>query len=1268
MPDKYMRQLGLIIVFWLYSVLSCFGQNYTIRTFAGGALPQHIAGPLANLRQVSAVAVDPQGNAYVALSELNVVLKADVVGFLTLVAGNGIPGFSGDNGPAPQAQLYSPAAVAVDDKGTLYIADQKNNRVRKVVNGIITTVAGGPDGGFAGDNRPAVSAAISRVSALALNRVGDLYLADGNRIRRIANGVIATIAGTGIAGFGGDGGVALAAQLSAPAGLAFDSTGALYIADAGNLRVRKIVDGVISTYAGDGTIGSAAGTAGSIGQPTAIAIDGANAVYIADSIFNRIRMISNGAISVIAGGGPSSDDGSPKLATAAFLNQPTGLAMDPKGALYVTFSDRLRKIVGDTIFPVAGGGTLPEYQDGKVATNVQLDSPTKLAFAPSGALYFADWGYFIRKIETGIVATVNVNCTPPGGLCVQVRDFAISPSGDLYLAEGAPSIRLLSNGVLTRVAGNDIEGFSGDNGPAIAAQIGRVQSVALDASGTLYFADNTNRVRQVANGIITTVAGTGATGFAGDGGPATSAQLESPIALAVDRKGSLYIAHLDRIRKVVNGTIATLLTGVGGVTALTVDEKDNLYITTSDGKIRKVSNGNVTTIAQIGSAWGIAVDSAGSIYISDVFPAGFRGSNPYGPPIIHVLTPTGNTCADSVDPSALNVSLFGTTARITLQSDGTCIWTVGNLPEWVSVDGPTWGSGSAILTLQVGVSTEAPRAATVLAGGLPIAITQEDGTCTYATNPNAQSFPATGGTGTATVSSHFGCTWTPTTSDPWITISSGQNAGSGTFSYRVAPNTGGFRAGSISVAGLRYSVEQVSGSLPGTLSSATIGHLTSAGTWKMTIDLVNLAIGGVPTETQLSVLNNSGTPAIIPWTFPQSSVAVLRGSTVERTIMPGAQMLMESTGPDSQSPFVGWARLRATSPVDGFGIFSNSVFHWDALVPFETRNANSYELAFDNSGSLATGVAVSNAAGTVGAIPVVIRDDTGAQIATATINLAAQGHVSFMLNQQYPTTAGKRGTIEFDTPAGGQISVLGLRANGPALTTLPVLASTDIPGGAIAHATYNGGFTSVFYLVNTGLASASFTLSFFDESGNPLTVPLSLPQSGANATTSALTQTLAAGAMLVVETVANDAAASVVGSAQLTTTGNVSGFEIFRWTTFGQEASVPLETRTPGSFVLVYDDTNGLTTGVALANVASTAANITVKIYSDAGALLQTSAINLVGRGHTSFLLPDPARYPITANRHGMVEFVVPPGAKINAVGLRAKADGTLTTIPVLTK
>jgi len=205
---------------------------------------------------------------------------------------------------------------------------------------------------------------------------------------------------------------------------------------------------------------------------------------------------------------------------------------------------------------------------------------------------------------------------------------------------------------------------------------------------------------------------------------------------------------------------------------------------------------------------------------------------------------------------------------------------------------------------------------------------------------------------------------------------------------------------------------------------------------------------------------------------------------------------------------------------------------------------------------------------------------------------------------QAGVTNGKRGTIELDTPPGGQISVLGLRANqisasASALTTLPVLANVGTTGGEITHVTFNGGFTSAFYVVNTGTSAAQFALNFFDENGGALEAPLSLPQSETTATGSYISRTLAAGEMLVLETMADDTAPSVSGSAKLSTNGNISVFEIFRWTTYGQEASVPLETRTPASFVLVFDDTNGLTAGVALSNVAATGANVTVNIYDD---------------------------------------------------------------------
>jgi hypothetical protein len=287
------------------------------------------------------------------------------------------------------------------------------------------------------------------------------------------------------------------------------------------------------------------------------------------------------------------------------------------------------------------------------------------------------------------------------------------------------------------------------------------------------------------------------------------------------------------------------------------------------------------------------------------------------------------------------------------------------------------------------------------------------------------------------------------------------------------------------------------------------------------------------------------------------------------------------------------------------------------------------------------------------------------------LNLPPQGYETpFMLPTKYPQTLGVRGTIQFETTNPGQINVLGLRANGiAALTTLPVLSNVDTPGGSIADLTYNGGFTSTFYLVNTGSSSASFTLSFFDQSGNPVNVPLVLPQTRATKTATAWTQTLSAGQMLEVATQAAPAASTnVSGSAQLTTTGSIGGFERFDYSLNEQEASVPLETRTPGSFVLVYDNPNGLATGVALANLSASAANIAANIYDDQGNLLQTTTIPLAGHGQQTIVFN--AAYPNTENRRGMVQFLVPSSGPISMIGLRVGTIGatTITTIPILAK
>ena len=381
-------------------------------------------------------------------------------------------------------------------------------------------------------------------------------------------------------------------------------------------------------------------------------------------------------------------------------------------------------------------------------------------------------------------------------------------------------------------------------------------------------------------------------------------------------------------------------------------------------------------------------------------------------------------------------------------------------------------------------------------------------------------------------------------------------------------------------------------------------------------------------------------------------------------------LLLDSQQSSSLTAQVGSAPLFTSvytyGKIGGFAIFKYAPTGQEAVVPLETRTAPFYVLAFDNTGALATGVAIANLATQPAGIPVVVRDDTGTQIGTDTISLPAQGHMSFLLTSNYAFTTGRRGTVEFDAPPSGQISALGLRANGSALTTLPVLAGVTSGCGLIAQVASGGGWQTAFTLVNMGNLAANAQLSFFDNSGNALSLPLTLVQSGTTMTASTLTQTIAAGATLIILTQGPNAAASVVGSAQLTTNGSVGGFAIFRYELTGQEAVVPLETRNASRYVLAFDNTNGIATGVALASVSSQTMSVPVILRDDLGASLGTTTIILPARGHTSFVLTD--RQAVAAGKRGTLEFDSPAGGQISVLGLRATSTGAVTTIPLLAK
>ena len=331
-------------------------------TVAGGGKEHGDHGPATSARFCgpSDVALDAAGNLYIADGGANcsgpggnTVRKVDAEGIITTVAGTGDPDFSGDGGPATSATLNLPIAVAVDVKGSLYISDWENFRIRKVdAAGTITTIAGTGEKGHSGNGGPAGSARLADPGGLAFDARGNLYLADHGAVRRIdGSGRITTVAGTGKAGFSGDGGRATRARIAA-SDVAFDRRGNLYVSDTLHHRVRMVdADGVITTVAGSGELAplgdGGPATSAAVDFPVGVAVDSKGNLLVAEHHGNRIRKVDpDGTITTIAGTGEIGFSGERGTATELQLNQPWGLLVAGPGLAYVadSFNARIRAV------------------------------------------------------------------------------------------------------------------------------------------------------------------------------------------------------------------------------------------------------------------------------------------------------------------------------------------------------------------------------------------------------------------------------------------------------------------------------------------------------------------------------------------------------------------------------------------------------------------------------------------------------------------------------------------------------------------------------------------------------------------------------------------------------------------------------------------------------------------------------------------------------------------------------------------------------------
>ncbi|HEV7504642.1 MAG TPA: hypothetical protein VGS07_07010 [Thermoanaerobaculia bacterium] len=516
---------------------------------------------------------------------------------VSIVAGTGELGFSGDGGPATAARLALPEAIALDRRGNLYVADTFNSRIRKIdPEGRIVTFAGSAD---VGDGGPAEAAELSLLGSLTVH--GDtLYIADTGHHRIRAVGLrrhdIHTVAGLENAGFSGDGGPASQAQLYRPEFVATDPKGNLYIADTFNNRIRRVdaATGRITSVAGNGEAGyngdgiPAAGAA--LFSPEGMAFDRRGNLYIADMGNDRIRRVEvgTGIITTVAGTGEAGFNGDGRKGIETQLNYPISLEYDSKRqALLIAdlFNHRIRRLDlrGGTVTTIAGMGAPGDEGDGGPATAARLYNPEGILLDLAGNLYIADHtNHRVRRVDvkSGRISTVAgsglAGYSGDGGPALQARLF--SPSrmaiwrSTLFVTDSASFVIRavdLASGVIRSAVGGAAE--RGD-GPAVEIRLAQPEGLAL-FEPYLYIADSGHhRVLRVSleTGWADMVLGTGRPGFTGDGGPARRAQVSLPKSAAVDGRGNLFVADLgnNRIRRLdrATGIVSTVLaSGLDGL-------------------------------------------------------------------------------------------------------------------------------------------------------------------------------------------------------------------------------------------------------------------------------------------------------------------------------------------------------------------------------------------------------------------------------------------------------------------------------------------------------------------------------------------------------------------------------------------------------------------------------------------------------------------------------------------------------------------------------
>ncbi len=553
-------------------------------------------------------------------------------GSIRTIAGNGYVGGATPGEPATRSPIYYVEGVVEDRRGGFYFSDVNVAYVRHVDASGINTLIAGNNGSTCGPDGAALETAIGLPDGLTLNNAGHLVIVErsNSRIRVLENGRLRTLAGTCTPGFSGDGGPANQAQLRFPSSAVFDSDGTMYIADRENHRIRAVSPaGVIRTVAG-----SEPGFSGDGGDPLrarlavpdGVAIGPDGNLYIADTDNHRIRRVLLRAnppvIETFAGTGQPGYDGDGGQARSAMMFQPSDLGFDRNGNLFFsdTRNNLVRRISPEGIIQTVAG--FPRFLGERTPPrNTLLHFPSSVAVDRQGRLLVADSENFrVRAIDAtastilgnGSVGNVNFSSSPLETPLHPNLTVAVLPSGRTFILSRERIFERLPQGEIVPFAGSGIFGSDGDGGPAVRASLRIPWSLAEDPAGNIYITDRADhRVRVVTpNGMISSFAGTGQAGYAGDGGPATAARFNEPTGIAMDGQGNVYIAdNRNRlIRRVNRSGLIDVFSGTGSA----------------------LGDGGPALRASFSDISNLAMDSNGNLWVADRGTHRIRRISPFG--------------------------------------------------------------------------------------------------------------------------------------------------------------------------------------------------------------------------------------------------------------------------------------------------------------------------------------------------------------------------------------------------------------------------------------------------------------------------------------------------------------------------------------------------------------------------------------------------------------------------------------------------------------